>query len=398
MKKIIKIMIIVLILMFSFFMTGCGSGMGEAVVTEDLETVRALIEKDPEAVRAYNEDGTTLLHRAVDRGDRACVEFLLDNGADINKADRRRTKNHRFRRFTPLCFAVYNGNDELVEILIKRGAEVNPTPDVTFTPLYIALRKENVKIARLLIENGADVNKKGSSGLTPLFTAVFQGDLEMAKLLVANGANVNHRAYRRLTPLHWTVYWEKSYPEIARLLLENGAETDPITEDKNTPLHYAASYGYTACAALLLECGASVEVRNFWGATPMGLARKGARKVLFSLHLAAAADDPDRVEAILEKYPQLRDARDREGKTPLHYAVENNGVKAAAILIARGADVNAVSWFKHIQLIHGVVGKLIVPLGGRLKRLKDKKTPLHIAVEKGYARMAQLLKRHGAND
>ncbi len=433
MRKIIKLMIIVLLLMFSFFMTGCGSGMGKAVEKGDVEAVRALLEKDPEAVRVYDDDGFTLLHlaaregreeilgfllekgapvsarsrdgegamplhQAAARGYRGCVELLLANGADINAMDRHISDGHRFRRFTALCFAVHNGHYELVELLINRGAEVNPTVKVTHTPLYIAVRKENLKMARLLIEKGADVNCKVSASLTPLFTAVHLGNLEMAKLLVENGANVNHKAYRRLTPLHWTTYWNESQPEIARLLLENGAETDPRTEDKNTPLHYAASHGYAGCASLLLEKGASVGARNFWGSTPMAIARKGAAKVLYSLHLAAAAEEPDRVESILEKYPQLLEARDWEGKTPLHHAAENNSVKAAGILIARGADVNAVSWFKHIGLVHGVVGKLIVPLGGRLKRLRDEKTPLQIAEEKGYVQMVQLLKANGSSE
>lgn len=398
MKKIIKLKIIILLLMFSFFMTGCGSGIDKAGANCDPETVRALIEKDPKAVRAYDADGFTLLHLAADRGNRECVELLLDNGADINAIDKRKTDGHRFRHFTALCFAVNNGFDELVELLINRGAEVNPAPRVTHTPLSLAVWTGNMKIARLLIETGAEVNKKGNSGLTPLFTAVYVGNPAIAKLLVENGADVNHKAYRRLTPLHWTVYWEKSRPELIRLLLENGAETDPITEFKNTPLHLAASHGYTECAALLLEKGASTEAGNFWGATPVGIARKGAVDLLLSLHRAAAADDPDRVESILEKYPQLLKARDGEGKTPLHYAAENNSVKAAGILIARGADVNAAGRFKHIELIHGVVGKLIVPLRGRVKRLRDEKKPVQIAASKGFTRMVQLLESHGAHE
>lgn len=433
MRKIVKLMIIVLLLMFSFFMAGCGSGIDKAAAKLDLEAVRTLINKDPGAVQAYDDDGFTLLHLAARegrtevlglllekgapvsarsrdgegvmplhlaaaRGRGGCVELLLDNGADINITDRLVSDGRRFRRITALGFAVYNGHDELVELLINRGAEVNPTLKVTHTPLYLAVRTGNLKTARLLIEKGADVNGKVSASLTPLFTAIGLGNLEMAKLLVENGANVNHKAYRRLTPLHWTAYWEKSHPEMTRFLLENGAETDPRTEDKNTPLHYAASKGYTECAALLLEKGASTEARNFWGSTPMAIARKGAVKVLLSLHLAAAADDPERVGAILEKYPQLLDARDREGKTPLHCAAENNSVEAAGILIARGADVNAVSRFKHIPLIHGVVGKLIVPRSGRVKRISYEKKPLQMAAEKDYLRMAQLLEKHGAKD
>jgi ankyrin repeat protein len=432
MKKIIKFLIIVLLLMFLFSMTACGNGIGKAVEKGDVETVRAWIEKNPKAVDAYDDKGFTLLHLAAregrkeilglllqkgasvnarsrdgegvmplhlaaDRGHKGCVELLLDNGADINVMDRQMIVGYRSRRFTTLCFAVANGHDELVELLIKRGAEVNPTPRVTLTPLDIAVRIGNLKIARLLIEKGADVNGKVSATLTPLFSAVYSGNLEMVKLLVENGANVNHRAYRRLTPLHWTTYWEKPYPEITRLLLEHGSEVDPRTEDKNTPLHYAASNGYARCAALLLKNGASIEARNFWGATPLDLAKKEVAKLLLSLHRAAAAEEPNRVESILEKYPQLLNARDRNGKTPLHYAVESNSIKAAGILIDRGADANAVSWFKRIELIHGMVGKLVIPQLGRVKRLRDEKKPLQIAVEKGYAEMTRLLETHGAD-
>ncbi|MCP5102977.1 MAG: hypothetical protein GY950_06350 [bacterium] len=383
-------------LIFTFLLTGCGGGKGDAVEAGDLEAVRLMLEKKPKAVHNFDDDGYTLLHRAARAGQTGISELLLDRGADMNASDRRVVKGPSYRRFTALCFAVYNGHDDAAKLLISRGAELDPTVKVTHSPLYLAVTTGNKGLARLLLEKGADVNGTRGGRATPLYRAIYRGDPGMARLLLENGANVNWKAYRQLTPLHWTVYWEKAHPEIARILIEKGAKVDAKTEDKYTPLHFAAVHGYKECAALLLENGASIHARNFWGSTPVVSAQKGAAQVLLSLHTAAAKGDTAEVKSLLQKYPQLVEARDIEGKTPLHYAVESNRVTAAELLIAGGADIKAVSRFKRVELLHGAIAKILVPRGGRVKWLKHEKKPLDIAVQKGYAQMAQLLKENGA--
>jgi ankyrin len=211
---------------------------------------------------------------------------------------------------------------------------------------------------------------------------------------------VNQRNYRGKTPLHVILYWKKEQVDIVRLLLDNGADVNAATRGGSTPLHVAASRGLIGCAELLLERGAAVDLMDELGRTPLYKAERSGGKsmvgLLLSLHTASRMGDLAVVSSLLDKYPQLIHLRDKEGKTPLHHAVENNHVKIAALLITRGANINIKSKFRRIELLHGVVAKLLVPRVGRVKMVTDRNTPLTIAVKKGYKEMVQLLEEHGA--
>ena len=437
MRQIVKFLIILLILMVTFLMTACGgnSGINKAIENGDLEAVRARLEKDPAALNMFDEEGYTLVHRAaqmgqkeilgfllekgaalevktrdvngfrplhlaVNRGNKACVEMLMARDVDVNAVARVRVGGPNFQRWTPLCFAVWKGHEDVVKVLIAGGAELNPAAPVTIAPLALAVLKGNVPLARLLTEKGVKVDARPHHGLTTLFWAVYRGDLDMVKLLVEKGAEVNKRIYRQLTPLHYAVYWDKGWPGIVRFLIENGAEVDAKCEEENTPLHYAAIYGFDECVKVLLEKGASLHAVNMYGSTPLHRAafrgRKKTVRLLLSLHTAAGKGDLAAVAALLKKYPRMINSRDDEWKTPLHHAADNNQLKAAELLIANGADVNAKSRKKRVDLLHGVVGKLLVPRVGRVKYVKNEKKPLDLALQKGYTQMAQLLEGNGA--
>src|ERR1043166_8361904 len=67
------------------------------------------------------------------------------------------------------------------------------------------------------------------------------------------------------------------------------------------------------------------------------------------IHDAAKVGDAEKVRELLKANPELVNAKDKEQKTPLHFAVETDQKKVAELLIANGADVNAKyqSWIKH---------------------------------------------------
>lgn len=86
--------------------------------------------------------------------------------------------------------------------------------------------------------------------------------------------------------------------------------------------------------------------------------------------VAAWGDDVELVVRLLSSDPGLVNERDSTGATPLHWAAEGNGPKAAEALLAAGADPNA--------------------------ERRDLSTPLHVAAAKGHAAVASVLLLHGA--
>jgi hypothetical protein len=164
----------------------------EAVGSGNIGDVRALI-SDGAYADAREDDGTSLLHHAIEMDHTEFVPLLIEEGADVNAVDHR-----------------------------------------DLTPIHLAAGKEDPAIVTLLIEHGADVNVS-TPGLhvTPLHQAVRYGHENIVRLLLNSGANVN--AYSRLygTPLHWVA--EAGHQGIAVTLLDHDANTSTLDDHQLTP-------------------------------------------------------------------------------------------------------------------------------------------------------------------
>ena len=69
---------------------------------------------------------------------------------------------------TALLHAVAGGNDEIVQMLVIAGADVNAADRLGFTPLMIALIHGHAEVAMRLIGAGADVRARNWDKRTPL--------------------------------------------------------------------------------------------------------------------------------------------------------------------------------------------------------------------------------------
>jgi len=145
------------------------------------------------------------------------IGFLLNHGALING------RNENGETYLQVA-AQEAGNDaeleEVVQLLIERGANVNFADNDGETPL---LRCQSVEIAELLIKKGANVNASNKSGLTPLHLAAFEeARIEIARLLISHGADVNARNNEGYTPLDFLVADAFDH-DFALLLVSHGA-------------------------------------------------------------------------------------------------------------------------------------------------------------------------------
>jgi ankyrin repeat protein len=74
------------------------------------------------------------------------------------------------------------------------------------------------------------------------------------------------------------------------------------------------------------------------------------------IHDAAKAGDVGRVAALLKANPELGDAKDEHGWTPLHWAVRDRHKEVVELLLASNADVNATNNFGSSPLVLAVMG------------------------------------------
>ena len=141
-----------------------------------VERLRALIQADPQLVRAYSPDGWTALHLAAHFGQREAVETLLAAGASVQARSQNGMSN------TPLHAAMPGGKLEVVEALLANGAEVNARQEGGFTALHEAASQGSAPLVRLLLARGADPVLPTEAGKTARELAREQGHADLLPL------------------------------------------------------------------------------------------------------------------------------------------------------------------------------------------------------------------------
>jgi ankyrin repeat domain-containing protein 17 len=133
-----------------------------------------------------DKKGCTPLILAADGGHEKIVELLLNHGADM-EAQSERTKD------TALSLACTKGRYEVVDLLIKRKANLEHRNVSDYTPLSLAASGGFVNIINHLLRHGAEINSRTGSklGISPLMLAAMNGNTSAVKLLLDQGSDIN---------------------------------------------------------------------------------------------------------------------------------------------------------------------------------------------------------------
>lgn len=296
--------------------------MEKAISSGDVRLVQSLLEKgaDPNEILHLGEGiEFTPLQLAVSKNRPAIVRYLVQNGADVNKAR---------INWTPLIMACQAKSEEVVSILLSAGADVNlrtggAAHERGETALMAAATSGHLGIVRSVLAAGADCKVQTPKGRNVLSDACEKGNLDVIKLLVKagspilddvlfrpiadgradtvkflvkNGADVN-AVYRGKrveyycvtdeTPLGCAVRFRQH--EIIRELVKAGTDIDQISV-RRTPLNWAVVKQDTTSAKQLLKAGANVNLANREGVTPLATAVCDGNSEMVKLLLAAGAN------------------------------------------------------------------------------------------------------------
>eukprot|EP00758_Cryptobia_borreli_P006893 Tbor_TRINITY_DN5219_c1_g1::TRINITY_DN5219_c1_g1_i3::g.16686::m.16686 len=168
----------------------------------NLEKIKSAVKMDPDIVtkliKKDGEDGgdVTMLWQACSLGLLPVVEYLCDvKGVDVNFRNPKGSASC-------LYIAAQMGFKDCCDILIKKGANVNPAWDTDANPLFIATQRNHIEVIKLLIENGADVDAKNNEKSTPFVLACKMGLTECSQYLLSRGANAYENS-TGMTPLQW---------------------------------------------------------------------------------------------------------------------------------------------------------------------------------------------------
>ena len=324
-----------------------------AIINNSQQVVKWFVSQHKEYfvnIQGVNENTPLLLALAFNHSEMA--QFLIEQGADVN------AKNNT--GLTPLNATALTNNVEIAQLLVKKGANLDDDSyfSTLLNPLHLAASNNNIEMAQFLIEQGLDVNKPAGKikylnvGLVPLvLIAVYPLPLIFGVPLIVGGSgSFMFVADGEREEFHSNEHYQKI--------------KDLITNVFFTPLHLAAFKGHSEMVDLLIQYGADVGFESSTDYT--------------AFHFAVQEGHSDIVKILVNNHADVNAISD-DG-TPLHIAVANNNIDMVNFLLTEvNANPNVTAEFDVEDAF-----------------LDVEKTPLDIALEKGFLHVANILQNHGA--
>ncbi|XP_078222895.1 nuclear factor NF-kappa-B p105 subunit isoform X4 [Callithrix jacchus] len=226
--------------------------------------VKMLLAVQRHLTAVQDENGDSVLHLAIIHLHSQLVRDLLEVTSGLISDDIINMRNDLYQ--TPLHLAVITKQEDVVEDLLRAGADLSLLDRFGNSVLHLAAKEGNDKVLSILLKHKKAallLDYPNGDGLNAIHLAMMSNSLPCLLLLVAAGANVNAQEQKSgRTALHLAV--EHDNISLAGcLLLEGDAHVDSTTYDGTTPLHIAAGRGSTRLAALLKAAGADPLVENF---------------------------------------------------------------------------------------------------------------------------------------
>ncbi|BFZ13265.1 hypothetical protein BsWGS_16304 [Bradybaena similaris] len=293
-------------------------------------------------------------YSACEQGATDCVQALLEQGCEVDSV-------LDDEENTPLQVAAANGNEQVVRLLIMRGAGLDKSNIFGWTPLLQAARYGHTNIVALLVQHQTDLHARTRYGASALTLAAKGGHLQTVKFLLEAGVDLNGIGDGcEFTPL--LVAAQHGHDAILRVLLDRGCDVNFYTPSMGlTPLMIAALNGHMTTAQIIIERGGDPNMTNVCDKTALEIAtlrdkrevrgyldRKTTNKPKTSpndikpdIIEAAKQGDIQRVREVLDQDSSQKDAYSPEdGATPLMFAAMTGRLDIAELLVMKGCDVN----------------------------------------------------------
>lgn len=286
--------------------------------------------------------------------------------------------------------------DETVKALtlIEQGAIVAGANERGVTALGLACQNGNAELVEALLAKGALPTTR-SGGESPLLIAARTGSVGAMKALLAAGAKIDEPGKGSQTALMWAA--AEGHLEAVRLLVEEGADTERTLESGFDALLFAVRAGHGEVVMVLLESGLPVSKAYFptrsgganmrTGTSPLMLAVENGHLEL-ALELVVRGADPNDQRSGFAPLHALTWVRKSvrgdgpDGIPPPFITSELGSLGFARQLVKAGADVN-------LRVAKGSGGK------GRVH--SEGQTPFFMAAASGDLAFAKLLLDLGAD-
>ncbi|AID46733.1 ankyrin repeat protein [Pigeonpox virus] len=202
----------------NFTVNGCSPIM-VATRLKDIEMIKLLMSYNTYPDYNYLEIESKF-HEAVEEGDIAKVEELLNSGQYINNVLYKKGN-------TPLHLAVINKNLDMMRLLLARGADPDVPNTDRFTALHLAVMANYIEGIKLLLDYRAYTNLEDCYGCTPLVIAISKENTKVCRMLLDAGADVNYFSKRPcITAMCYAI--QENRTDMVRMFLQRGADSNIV--------------------------------------------------------------------------------------------------------------------------------------------------------------------------
>lgn len=207
---------------FNDFLFGSRSKSISTIIQEgNMDKLQSFINEGGDVNLKY--DDKSLLHFAIDNCENnyyELIEFLIQNGADINS-------HESFLKETPLhrICARIEPNIKIAQSLLEKGTDVNAENISGKTPVFYCGFSYSVELLNLLLKYGADINHTDKYKNTMLHDDYLNGRCEtfeeFLKILISHGFNINSKNNVGYTPLFLC-----KNKQVGNILIKYGAKNE----------------------------------------------------------------------------------------------------------------------------------------------------------------------------
>lgn len=313
---------------------------------------------------SLNENFTYTMVSTIKGRDRYLIDAIKKYKADVNLAD---------KTFGNTCLhwaCLYN-RLKCLDIVLNSKANVNIKNKAGMSPIHclwgIRNSIDRVAAAKLLSDFGTNFNAQNDDGNTFLHNAVLWADVDFVKLIATNDSfvhvvnfNLKNKENKTAFDLSQRFKYDSKYIEIADLL------------------------------------------RNYNNISYVG--EKDKQAGITALMLACMRGDLIAAKVLISEVKDAVNKKDKNGDTPLHFAIRFRNIDIAKMLIVAGAKVNeknnlgdtplneVVSIFDKNQ--REEIVKLLLEKGSGISENKNGENIMHLAVRKNMPELILFLKQN----
>ena len=296
----------------------------------------------------------TFLVFAADCRHEQIVQLLLDQGADIN-AECGRFDN-------ALCTALATGDDKWVQLLLEKGADINT--QINYDRALCAASGSHAKVMQMLLDKGVEMN--GQDYGFALQRSLRVGHEKVVQMLLDKGVDINAQDYGNALLLAS----EGGYEKVVQMLLDKGSDVNAQGGFFGNALQAASVEGHDRVVQMLLDKGSDVNAQGGqFGSALQAASFKGHDKVVQMLLdkgadvnaqggelgnalQAASYGGHHKVVRLLLNHNAVVNQKDVQGRTAFHLASAGGQMETVETLLSFGSDPTIIDMQGRSSLHH----------------------------------------------